>query len=115
MWFFYFLNIFIGIGKEIATYLDAAWKNIVQVHFDGIRPDVKSIKILSPKVAFQYMESLNVSKGRRGVIPFLSRSQNNNNNDDMACSSQTISTSQSTKIQNTQCIDVNGMFFRIFY
>lgn len=78
------LLIYIGIGKEIATYLDAAWKNLITNHFDGLRPDVSQIRALSPALAFQYMENSFVSKGRRDAIPFLPR--NNNNENGQSCS-----------------------------
>lgn len=67
-----------GIGEDIATRLDAAWKSACKDHFNAadLRPSLEQIRSVKRGDALQFLEKAFVSKGRRGVIPFLPKNNN---------------------------------------
>lgn len=64
---------FLGIGEQIATRLDAAWKQACEKYFFCETPSLSQVRCLKKGEALPFLEKAFVAKGKRDAVPFLPR------------------------------------------
>lgn len=89
-----------GIGEDIATRLDAAWKHACDTHFATDTPTIKQIKELSRGEAFKFLErtaaTLNSGTRKRNIIPFVPKDKLTTNTKNNEVSKTTTNTNIAT-------------------
>jgi hypothetical protein len=88
----------LGIGEDIATRLDAAWKQACQSHFKCEAPDLQQVNTLGRGEFFRFLEQTtsNVGGRKRNVVPFVPKNRINYNNEKAADSKQKMSRKATT-------------------